>query len=146
MKPLIWLSISLGLFVLEILVPGQVLMWFGIGAATTALFRFLGLFDSVAWQLVYFAISSLCLLMIYQFWLKKKFAKPEDLSRDPTLLSAKGLVTEEIAPSKPGRVNLYQSFHGVKEWTDERTETISAGTEVYAIEADGIKLIVKPTK
>ncbi len=139
-----WLSVGLILMGLEIIVPGFVLFWFGLGAVISAcsVLIFQGLHPEAQWLI--FLTASLAFLSVWHLLLKKRFWKNEaDDTRDPTLTGLRGRVIERIMPGIPGRVELYDSFHGIKVWQSESETDIAVGEEVIVREARGIKLIVE---
>ena len=145
--PLAWLIAGLLIMGLEVIVPGFVLFWFGAGALVTALLSFLGILPSIFSQWIFFSISSLALLGLWQFYLKRFFkSQVVDDTRDPTLSNKMGAVSRRIAPNRPGEVELYDNFHGVRIWSAESDTVIEEGEEVQVVSANGIKLIVKKVK
>ena len=46
MTPLTWLAIGVILMAVEIVAPGFIIFWFGLGAALTALLSFTGIVES----------------------------------------------------------------------------------------------------
>lgn len=144
MKASIWLIIGVVLGIAEIFIPGQILMWFGIGALSAALFAWLGIIEQIPWQILYFSVSSLGMILVYHLWIKKAFVSEKDQSRDPTLYDLRGKVTKAIEPGMPGRVMLNSPHHGVSDWKAESEFELKKGDEILVKEADGIKLIVEP--
>ncbi len=144
MSPLIWLAVGVILMAVEIAAPGFIVFWFGLGAALTALFTFAGLTESWLIQTLVFFSSSLIFLILWFRVFKQKFTRStDDDQRDPTLYSLKGKCTSRIEPGKPGEVELYATYHGLKNWKAESSEVIDVNDEIRVLEASGIKLIVK---
>jgi inner membrane protein len=142
--PLAWLIFGLLLMGLEVIIPGFVLFWFGAGALMTALLSYLGLLPSIFAQALLFSISSLALLALWHFYLRRFFkSKVVDETGDPTLFNKRGKVTRRIEPNRSGEVELYDNFHGLKVWSAESSQVIEEGEEVMAVEANGIKLVVR---
>ncbi len=147
LSPLVWLSIGLILAALEILAPGFVVFWFGIGGVLTALFVRIGVLPSAEAQWLFFFISSVTLVGLWFGVLKKRFRPDEPAgSRDPTITGLRGRCTRRITPTVPGEVELYENFHGLRIWQAESPETIEEGDEVTVNDAKGIKLIVSQTR
>jgi membrane protein implicated in regulation of membrane protease activity len=143
LSPLAWLSIGLILAALEILAPGFVVFWFGIGGVLTALLVLMGLLESAEAQWLFFFISSASLVGLWFGVLKKRFHPDESAdSRDPTITGLHGRCTRRITPTVPGEVELYENFHGLRTWQAESPETIEEGDEVTVADAKGIKLVV----
>lgn len=66
----IWIIIGLGLLILETIIPGVFIMWFGVGALITSLLT--GLFPEITQQIFLFVVISLSLLIIYVKFFKNK--------------------------------------------------------------------------
>ena len=62
--PLLWLSIGILLAVLELIIPGTYLIWFGFAALVDCLITAFIPGLSLAWQLTWFAISSVIFAFI----------------------------------------------------------------------------------
>ncbi|MGV7929773.1 MAG: NfeD family protein [Spirochaetota bacterium] len=73
LSPLTWLSIGLILAALEILAPGFVVFWFGIGGVFTALLVRLGILESAEAQWLFFFISSVSLVGLWFGGAEKTF-------------------------------------------------------------------------
>ncbi len=140
----VWLAIGLVLMGVEIVMPGFIIFWFGAGGILTALLTKIFLADSPAMQWLVFFGSSLAFLAAW-FLYFKRFVKKTDPSdvRDPTLLNLKGHVTVKISPGAPGRVELNDYYHSIKEWKAESDSVIEAGEDIEVIESRGINLVVK---
>ncbi|MEJ5284574.1 MAG: NfeD family protein [Brevinematales bacterium] len=143
----VWFAISAILIALEIVMPGFVIFWFGIGAFLTAFISLFKLIRDVEFQFLFFFVSSTIFLLIWFFWIKKYFVKEKPLDiDDPSLAEAKGRVIKEIKPGVPGEVELYDIYHGSKKWKAKSDEEIEIGDEVFVKKVDGIALIVGKLK
>ena len=147
MHPGIWLAIGLIIIAFEIVVPGFVIFWFGIGGLLTALLAWTGLIKDPIWQWLFFFLASIATLLLWHFVFRRLFQKdtPDD-ARDPTLVRLRGKVISKVTPSIPGEVELYETFHGLRNWKAESEEILEIGDEIEVVEAKGIKLIVKAIK
>ncbi len=144
LTPLVWFVVGLVLMGMEIIVPGLILFWFGLGGLLTALFVWMHVLSFPVAQWVFFFVSSLAFLGAWVFFFKKLFIKEKkDDNRDPLLINLLGKVTKEIKPHQTGRVRLYENFHGIVDWAAEANKDLDVGTEVRVLEAKGIRLIVK---
>lgn len=144
MTPLIWLAIGVILMAVEIVAPGFIIFWFGLGAALTALLSFTGITESETVQWLIFFSSSILFLTLWFGVLKKRLQTGvEDDQRDPTLFNLHGKCITRIEPGKPGEVELYESYHGLTRWKAESAGIIELNDEIQVLEASGIKLIVK---
>ncbi|HOP63997.1 MAG TPA: NfeD family protein [Spirochaetota bacterium] len=144
MTPLMWLALGAVLMALEIVAPGFIIFWFGLGAALTALLSFTGVVESEMIQWLVFFSSSILFLGLWFGFLRKKFRPgSDDDQRDPTLYHLRGKCMSRIEPGKPGEVELYEHYHGITRWKAESSEVIELNDEIQVLEASGIKLIVK---
>lgn len=143
---IIWFAIGIVIMALEIFMPGFIIFWFGAGGVLTSLFVFIGIIpaENGNAQWLFFFLSSLAFLGLWQIFFKKRFqSNVIDPSRDATLQNVRGKALSGITPGIPGEVELYTAFHGIKKWEAESAEIIEAGDEVIVTDANGIKLIVK---
>jgi len=140
----VWLAIGFVLMGVEIIMPGFVVFWFGVGGIITAILTKVGLLDRPEMQWVVFFSSSLAFLAAWFLYFKRCLKKtdPSDV-RDPTLTELKGRVIQKITPGTPGRVELNDYYHSIKEWKAESETVIETGEEVEVIESRGINLVVK---
>jgi membrane protein implicated in regulation of membrane protease activity len=65
MTPLTWLAIGVILMAVEIVAPGFIIFWFGLGAALTALLSFTGIVESDMIQWLIFFTSSILFLELW---------------------------------------------------------------------------------
>jgi membrane protein implicated in regulation of membrane protease activity len=145
-SPFIWLAAGILIMGLEILVPGFVLFWFGIGGVVTSLLVFLTIIpeDNAIAQWVSFFLTSFLFLAVWHFYAGKFFQKNlTDETGDPTLQNLRGRVVRTVMPGVPGEVELYSGFHGIKKWQAEAEEILEEGDEIRVLEARGIKLFVQ---
>lgn len=139
----IWLYIGAGLMLAEILVPGFVLFFFGLSAATLGVL-ILVLPDSfqltLAWQLALFSLFSVVYLVTLRRYLKSVFlGDSEDrLSASDDFAGRTGEVTSAIAPGVPGRVTV-----GDAEWDAAAVTPIAAGTKVKILSRKNLTLTVE---
>ena len=140
----VWIALGLVLMGVEIIIPGFVIFWFGVGGLITGLLCWAGIIKTPFWQWIVFFGSSLAFLAAWFLFFKRFFQKidPSDV-RDPTLLDLRGKVTSKIEPGKPGKVKLYDAYHGLKEWKAESNETILEDEEISVLESSGINLVVR---
>lgn len=139
---LIWFIVGIFFLLAEILLPGFVIFFFGIGGLVTSLFTYLFNIDSLIVQIIIFITSSVLSLI----FLRKTFSKlfRGNVSGDKILkdefIGKKALVIHEIVPdSLNGKVE----FNGTN-WEAKSDIFIEKGTVVEIIERKDLKLIVKP--
>jgi inner membrane protein len=143
-SPLTWFIIGLALMGLEVLAPGFVLFWFGLGALLTSGLLLFGALGSEYAEWIFFLISSLAFLVAYQFWFKKFFRRDVlEEDRDATVSGQVGVVSKAIGVDAPGEVELSVYLYGLKRWAAVADEDIPEGTKVKVVEACGVRLLVK---
>lgn len=132
--PVIWTVLGLALIALEALVPGLVLVFFGIGALITAACSFV--FDlEASHQLVIFACSSVACLLLLRGWMRTLFhgrTRPdeEQVEKIESLVGEAGVVTEAIPEGGLGRIKLRGTFY-----TARSAEALAVGESVR-VQAD----------
>ena len=140
---LFWFIVGLGLFLLELIIPGFFIFFFGLGAWITALVCLIGN-PGTNIQIVIFAITSVLLLIVLRRIIQKKFlnskgSQSEDVEDEFT--GKEALATTDFGGIKTGKVE----FKGTT-WTAESISEIKEGQRVIIIEKENFKLIVEPKK
>ncbi len=139
-----WFVLGLGLFLLELVVPGFIIFFFGAGAWVTALVCLI-LSPGTNLQIIIFAAASVISLIAFRRIIRKKFFyNKEDHSDDDIEdeFSGKEAVAKgDFGGLKHGKVE----FKGTS-WTAESISEIKDGQRVIIIEKDSFKLIVEPKK
>lgn len=139
----LWIYAGLGLALLELVVPGFVLCFFGLAAATVGVLRLVcGAAFGVTAQMAAFSILSVLYIILLRRYLKKVFVgekggAAQGLSDE--YVGRTGTVTEAIVPPKTGRVLL-----GDAEWTATADAPIPAGTDVTVIAQRNLTMAVRP--
>jgi membrane protein implicated in regulation of membrane protease activity len=139
----IWFIIGLVLLLLELVMPGFVIFFFGVGAWITAL---LCLFTNpgINIQVIVFAVSSVLTLIIFRRMIKNKFIYNKDDRSEAVedeFTGKEAIAITDFGPDKTGKVE----FKGTS-WNAESESEIKAGQIVVIIEKENIKLIVEPKK
>lgn len=140
---LLWLSIGVILFVMEMAVPGFVLFFFGLAAWITALGCYFFTW-SLNVQLAVFLGASLVSLFGLRTIVKKVFMGDEiDDSADTIMASGgeKCVVTAAINPPAEGQVKFSGTF-----WRAEAKEDIAEGEVVEITKQEDLLISVKKTK
>jgi membrane protein implicated in regulation of membrane protease activity len=140
---MIWFIIGLVLFVLELVVPGFVIFFFGVGAWITALVCLI-FNPNINLQIIIFAvISVLSLLALRKLIQKKFFYSKEGRSEavEDEFTGKEAVATKDFGSDKKGKVE----FKGTS-WQAESESEIKAGQTVIIIEKENFKLFVEPKK
>jgi membrane protein implicated in regulation of membrane protease activity len=140
---LVWFICGAVLVLMEFIVPGVILVFFGVGAWVVALTTYLGLTRGNASQLMVFAAASLVLLLALRRYIRSRFSgfvsERQEPDRNLDEFTGKSvLVLEDIAPGKPGKVE----FKGAP-WRGESEVSFSQGESGVIERLDGLTLIIK---
>ena len=139
---LIWFLIGIVLLVMEFVLPGLIIAFFGFGACVVALVcRCTDISLNAQWLI--FIGSSVLSLLCLRKWLKGIFlghtSSKQDLKEDiAEFVGQKVVVKEKILPNIGGKVE----FHGTN-WQAKADEEIAAGAVVEIIGKDNLTLKVK---
>src|SRR5450759_96185 len=140
---LFWFIAGLGLFLLELVIPGFFIFFFGLGAWITALICLIGE-PGTNLQIVIFAVTSvLSLIALRRIIQKKFFYSKGNLSEEveDEFTGKEALATIDFGLDKKGKVE----FKGTT-WTAESKSEIIEGQTVIIIEKENFTLTVKPKK
>ena len=141
---LVWFVFGLLFVLAELMLPGFVIIFFGIGAWITAIIDWVGLVENFTGQLAVFLVSSVLSLVLF----RKKASTAlrgkvvGKLSSDEELDNVKGQkvkVIADIQPNNNGKVELYGTV-----WNAEAEVPLNKGLMVEVVERNNLVLKVKP--
>jgi membrane protein implicated in regulation of membrane protease activity len=140
---LFWFLLGLGLFLLELVIPGFFIFFFGLGAWVTALVCLIAN-PGTNLQIIIFAVTSVISLIGLRRIIQKKFfyskgTQSEDVEDEFT--GKEALAKTDFG----GIVNGKVEFKGTT-WNAESTDEIKEGQRLIIKEKDSFKLIVEPKK
>jgi len=138
---LAWFLAGIACYVIELVLPGFILFFFGIGAWCVTLVLLI-MDVSLTTQLLVFLVCSLVTLVLLRSWLRTVFlggSTSEDDSVTMDQVPATGIVTEAILPPAEGLVKYGGSF-----WRAVADEELVRDTVVSIVEKKD--LIVKVRK
>lgn len=142
MRPdLFWFLLGLVFFLLELVIPGFVIIFFGFGAWVTSLVCLLAN-PGLDLQIIIFSITSVLSLILLRNMFTKKFFNQGGSSPDilyDEYIGKEAIVIDDIKKGSRGRVE----FKGAP-WTARSDQDIKSGQAVVITEKDSINLIVKP--
>jgi len=139
MTPIYWLVLGIVLFILEVMTPGLISMFFGLSALTVALIAWIcPLPQGVQWMV--FSAFSVIYILLLRKSLKKVFKGKKEVSggMDDSFSGRLAVVSEPVAPNKPGRVE----FNGC-DWTAEADAEIPVGRSVRILGKTNLTLKVE---
>ena len=138
--PVIWFLLGLVFMLLEFILPGLIVLFFGIGAWVTAILTYF--FDfNLNVQLVIFIISSLSSLILLRKYFQKIFVGKNDSVDDELeeYIGRTATAAVDFEKGKAGKV----IFKGTN-WTAFSDSEIKEGEEVKIVGKESIKLKVEP--
>ncbi|MGB6221254.1 NfeD family protein [Haloferula sp.] len=139
---ILWFFFGALMILAEFMVPGVVIVFFGVGALFTSLTTWLGLTESLASQTVMFGASSIVLLFSLRHLVKSWFVGKSDDKNgdlDDDFTGREAMVTRDIpGPGLDGRIEIKGS-----EWKARSEATILAGTMVIIDGRQGLTLHVR---
>ena len=138
----LWIYAGAALMLLELIVPGFVLCFFGLSAATVGVLKFaFGDAFTSAWQLAAFSVFSILYIALLRRCLTKVFVGGKVETKtdfDNESVGRVGRLTVAIEPPITGRVML-----GDSEWTAEAERPIKAGANVRVIAQQNLTMKVE---
>jgi len=140
---LVWFLIGLVLFLLELVVPGFVIFFFGVGAWITALVCLIGN-PGANLQIIIFAVTSVLSLLLLRRLIQNKFfyGSNDDARKvEDEFTGKEGIALTDFSAGKKGKVE----FKGTT-WTAESDKEIKEGQSVIIKKKDSFNLIVEPKK
>ncbi len=140
---LLWFLIGLVLFLLELVVPGFIIFFFGVGAWVTALVCLISN-PGANLQLVIFGVTSLLSLLALRRLIQKRFFysrgnKAEEVEDEFT--GKEGIALTDFGKSVKGKVE----FKGTR-WNAESEYEIKEGQSVVVVKKESLVLKVEPKK
>jgi membrane protein implicated in regulation of membrane protease activity len=139
----VWFIIGLALFLLELVLPGFVIFFFGVGAWLTALLCLIA-DPGLNLQAIVFAVTSILSLVALRKIIQKKFFYSKDeLSKEveDEFSGREAIAVTDFGPGKNGKVE----FKGTQ-WKAESVSSVREGDRVIIKEKENFKLIVEPKK
>jgi len=137
----IWFLVGLGLLLLELVLPGLVILFFGVGAWVTALVCAISDI-SLNWQIFIFLIASLLGLILLRKYLKKRFFSKADKEVEDQLeefIGRKGMAVDDFKDGS-GKVE----FKGTR-WSARCEAPVKKGEWVTIQSKESLILTVKPS-
>lgn len=138
---LFWFLSGVVLFILEMVVPGFVLFFFGVGAWITALLSWL-LPIGINSQILIFTVSSVIALLALRRLVKKSFIGDSTNENEEDSLAEKGShveIIQDIIPPAEGKVR----YSGTT-WRATADRAMKSGDLAEIVEQQGLLIKVKP--
>ena len=138
---LLWFLIGLILFLLELIVPGFIIFFFGVGAWVTALVCLIAT-PGTNLQIVIFAVISVLSLIALRKLIQKKFFYSKGNNSEAVedeFTGKEGIAITDFGKDKKGKVE----FKGTI-WNAESESEIKEGKAVIIIKIESLVLKVEP--
>jgi len=135
----IWFIAGAVLLLLEFVVPGIFILFFGIGAWVTALCVYL--FEpSLGFQFLIFSVTSiLSLVLLRSILLKRLYRNQTEYNPDEEFVGGVGECVAEIKPDVNGKIE----FKGTT-WSASSSAVLHIGDKVKVLNKVGLLLEVEP--
>ncbi len=138
----LWIYAGLLLILLELVVPGFILCFFGLSAISVGALRFVfgGAFDA-SWQLAAFSVFAILYIALLRRYLKRTFLGGKidaKIDFDNESIGRVGKVVEAINPPRTGRVAI-----GDSEWTADAVSPIAVGSDVKVVAQQNLTMTVE---
>jgi membrane protein implicated in regulation of membrane protease activity len=141
MTPVYWLYFGVAMILLEVMTPGALIsLFFGLAAFTLALIVWLVPELAQVWQWLLFSALSVLYIVLIRKSLKPVFGGSREISDNPddSFTGKLAVVTQAIAPGKPGRVEL-----GGTTWNAEAECDLDVGVSVRVVSQNNLTLNVE---
>ena len=139
----LWLGSGIFLMATELLLPGLVMVFVGMGALTVAISMYFGYVDGYVHQFMIFFISSSIYLSTLRF-LVLRFVptdtRNENINEDDKVI---GSIVEVVADIKSGEFGRIEQGGSSWQALAEGDQTILKGEQVKIVRRDNITWIVK---
>lgn len=140
---LIWFLIGLVLFLLELVVPGFIIFFFGFGAWVTAMICLL-FHPGTNLEIIIFAVTSVLSLLALRKIIQNKFFYSKSNGSEAVedeFTGKEGLALIDFGKGRKGKVE----FKGTT-WNAESDSEIKEGQTVIIMEKQSFSLFVEPKK
>ena len=138
---LIWFLIGLAFILLEFIIPGVIVIFFGAGAWVNSLLLLIMDFG-INTQLIIFLVTSIVFLVILRKKLQSIFVGKTEGSEDDEIddfVGKKVKVVQKITPIEAGKIILNGT-----QWKAEAEEEIDEDVIVEIISVQNLTITVKP--
>ncbi|MBR3720556.1 MAG: NfeD family protein [Clostridia bacterium] len=138
----IWLIIAILFFILEMMGPGFLLFWVGVGALIAMVVSIF--VDNLVVQIGVFTIASTVLLFCTRPFVKKFSKNDNTITNAQSIIGKKAVVTKEINSLKgTGQIKVNGEAWSAK---SSKEDIIEEGAKVTILNINGVKAIVELAK
>lgn len=136
-----WLIVGIFLTILELVVPGGIIVFLGIAAMLVGSALYVGVIQTVASAFIAWFILSLILIMVLRSFFMQYFegdTHVENVDERKDVIGSIVEVSEQVFPHKEGRVRFRATT-----WKARSDEELKVGSKVRVTSQDGSTLIVQ---
>lgn len=138
----IWLIIAILFFILEMMGPGFLLFWVGVGALIAMVVSIF--VDNIVVQIGVFTVASTVLLFCTRPFVKKFSKNDNTITNAQSIIGKKAVVTKEINSLKgTGQIKVNGEAWSAK---SSKEDIIEEGAKVTILNINGVKAIVELAK
>lgn len=135
----IWILIGVLFAISELAIPGLVIIFFGAGALLTGATTYLSLTPDLHSQILFFAVTSVCMVIIAQTVLRNRKKDEDKMSFNLEIGKIVPVIEYIDSETDSGRVR----YQGVS-WHARSSQKIAPGESVRISGCDNLTLIVEP--
>ena len=136
LKPGVWIIAGLILAALEMVVPGFVIIWFGIAGVLTGILAIF-IHNQYVQFSIFIVLSGTMVFLSQRIARRITHPEPEPVGAN-RMSGAVGLVVQHVTPPEFGRVKVNGD-----EWRAQADTPIAAGTKVRVLNVEGTHLTVR---
>ena len=138
-----WVVAGILMSALEIIVPGFIIIWFGLSAIIIGIADKFFVFDLSTALYLWSGLSIIMLTLWFSYF--KKTWRSDIGQADGEYRHIKGIITEELEHGRY-RARFDLPVLGDREWIVESKDRLSTGDKISVVKVYGQILKVKPTK
>lgn len=133
-----WVAAGILIAALEILIPGNILLWLGLSAITTGIVAYI---LPISWpvQLIIFAVLSVVSIVVTLTWFRRR---PIESDKPNLNLRGQELIGRLVTLDQPMKDGMGRARLGDTTWKIAG-ENFNKGTQVKVVEVRGTTLIVE---
>lgn len=132
-----WAVLGFVLIIAELAVPSFVLIWFGLGALVVAGVVWVAPGVGLVAQILTLIVVSSSLIALWFRVVKPSMHKTRLGMADADITGQVGLLVEEVAPYKRGKVRFQRPLLGADVWECIADEPIEVGVRVKVLSVEG---------
>ena len=132
-----WIIGGIALVLLELAIPSFFVFWFGLGALLVGLLLLVAPGFPLAGQILLWAIASATMTVLW-FRVSSRFRNKTQIgTAEGDIIGEIGLLVDDTAPFKRGKVRFQRPVLGAEEWPCTSDADITIGTRVKLVSVEG---------